>query len=288
MTPKLSRNKHVYTMAAGHAPAYEIGLGETVLVETWDAFGGRYTDPEGGTGVEDRANPATGPIAVRGIEAGDTVAVEILGISPLSPGILRTRELVKEIPIVGEHAFFDEWRWRLRPMIGVLGVAPAEGELDNHSPGEHGGNLDTNDVCAGATLHLRAQVQGGQLAMGDVHALMGEGESNGMGIEVGAHITLRVWKEDDPLTHHPYVVLDDKAIVIISAKTLDEAAWMAVDTMQQIVMERLQVAQDTARLLVGVLGQLRISQIVNPLKTVRMEMPLRRDGQRWYLPEHVA
>lgn len=211
----------------------------------------------------------------------------ILGVTPLSPGILRTRELVKKIPIVGEYAVFDEWRWRLRPMIGVLGVAPAEGELDNHAPGEHGGNLDTNDVCAGATLHLRAQVQGGLLAMGDVHALMGEGESNGMGIEVGAHITLRVRKEGDPLTHHPYVVLGDRAIVIISARTLDEAAWTAVATMQQIVIDRLQVAQDTARLLVGVLGQLRISQIVNPLKTVRLEMPLRWNGQQWYLPEQI-
>ena len=43
------------------------------------------------------------------------------------------------------------------------------------------------------------------------------------------------------------------------------------------------VDADTARLLVGVLGNVRISQIVNPLKTVRVDMPLVQCEDRWVI-----
>ena len=280
---KLGKRKHVYSFSATHKPVYEIDLGETVIVETWDAFAGRYTEPDGGQNVLNKANPATGPIAIRGVEPGDTLAIRILGIRPVGAGILRSGSLLKKIRIAGDYAFFDDLQWRMQPMIGVLGLAPAQGEQENHMPGMHGGNLDTNDVCSGAVLHLQAQVPGGLLAMGDVHALMGEGESNGMGLEVGANITLQVCKEDRPPTPFPYILLNGKLIVVSSAQTLDEAARTAVDEMRRIVIEQLNVDTDTARLLVGVLGNVRISQIVNPLMTVRVDMPLVRQADRWVL-----
>ena len=128
-------------------------------------------------------------------------------------GILRSGEQVKLIPIMGDYALFDRWRWPLRPMLGVIGVAPATGELDCMIPGMHGGNLDTNDVCPGSTLHLKAE-------------------------------------------------------------TLDAASWMAVEEMRRILTDHFDADADTARWLTGVLGHVRVSQIVNPLKTVRVELPL--------------
>ena len=59
-----------------------------------------------------------------------------------------------------------------------------------------------------------------------------------------------------------------------SAETLDEPAATAVDAMRQIVMMHTECDAARARALVGLLGQLRVSQIVNPQKTVRLEMPL--------------
>lgn len=284
----LSRDHHVFSFCANHAPTYEIDCNEIVCVETWDAFAGRYTEPDGGPSKGERTNPATGPISVRGIEPGDTLAVEILGIAPKGTGILRSGELLKKIPIVGDHAFFDNYKWRMMPMIGVIGVMPSEGDFGCQLPGPYGGNLDTNDVCAGATIQFHVQIPGGLLGMGDVHARMGEGETNGMGIEAAADITLRVHKEPDPLTHLPYIVMPDRVIVVASEKTLDEAAAVAVEDMKRIVRERLNVDADTARLLVGVLGNLRISQIVNPLKTVRLEMPLIKTKTAWTLPKEIS
>jgi acetamidase/formamidase len=62
---------------------------------------------------------------------------------------------------------------------------------------------------------------------------------------------------------------------------LDNAAWKAVEEMRKIVMSTLQFDEDEARLLVGLLGNVRVSQIVNPKKTARVEMPLVRTGEGW-------
>ena len=119
--------------------------------------------------------------------------------------------------------------------------------------------------------------------MGDVHAYMGEGESNGMGIEVAADITLRIRKWNDNLSSRPFIVREDSLISVASANTLDEAAWSAVEEMRRMIMSALNVDADEARIMVGVLGNVRVSQIVNPKKTVRVEMPVVRKGDKWQI-----
>ena len=59
----------------------------------------------------------------------------------------------------------------LKPMIGVIGLAPAEGSIPTGTPGKHGGNMT---VRSGASLYLQAAVEGGLFGCGDAHALMGD------------------------------------------------------------------------------------------------------------------
>jgi len=279
---KLSREKHVYEVSADSAPAYEIDLGETVIVEVWDAFAGRYTVRRDEDDDESRANPITGPICVRGLEPGDIAAIEIINVKTVDQGLLRAASGWKIIDINNEVAAYSETlNIPLKPMIGVLGVAPAKGVLDGRTPDDCGGNMDTNDVCAGSTLCLTVQVSGGLLVMGDVHAYMGEGESNGMGIEVAADITLKVSKWDEKLSSRPFIVREDALISIASEDTMDAACWKAVEEMRKIVMSALSVDKDEARLLVGVLGNVRVSQIVNPIMTARVEMPIVKITNGW-------
>ena len=279
---RLSRGNYVYELSAGSKPAYMIGPGETVIVEVWDAFAGKYTVRKDERDDEARANPATGPIFVNGIEPGDIVAIEILDIELVDQGVLHLGSGWKVLDIDDDMAVYNQClKIPIRPMIGVIGIAPAEGILDCRTPGDQGGNMDTNDVCPGSTLCLKAQVPGGLLVLGDVHAYMGEGESNGMGIEVAADVTLRVNKWDEDLSSRPFIVRKDALISIASEDTLDNAAWKAVEEMQKMVMSTLQVDADEARLLVGLLGNVRVSQIVNPKKTVRVEMPMVRTGEGW-------
>lgn len=279
---RLSREKYVYELSAGCPPAYEVGLGETVIVEAWDAFAGRYTARKDEEDDETRANAATGPIYIRGLEPGDIAAIEIMNVKPVGQGILRSASGWRLIDIDdGAAAYSEDLSIPLKPMIGFMGIAPARGILDGKTPRDCGGNMDTNDVCAVSTLCLTTQVSGGLLAMGDVHAYMGDGESNGMGIEVAADITLRVHKWDENLSSRPFIVREDALISIASEDTLDKAAWKAVEEMRKIVMLALDVDADEARLLVGVLGNIRVSQIVNPRMTARVEMPLVKTADGW-------
>ena len=110
---------------------------------------------------------------------------------------------------------------------------------------------------------------------------MGEGESNGMGIEVAADVTLRIGKWDEALSSLPFIIRESELTSIASDDTLDSAAWKAVQEMRKIVVSALGVDADEARVLVGLLGNVRISQIVNPRKTVSVEMPLVRTDKGW-------
>ena len=83
------------------------------------------------------------------------------------------------------------------------------------------------------------------------------------------------------LTEEQQYVREDALITIASADTLDAAAWRAVEEMRRIVTLALNVDEDEARILVGVLGNVRVSQIVNPKKTARVEMPLVKTADGW-------
>ena len=105
---KLSREKHIYEVSADSAPAYEIDLGETVIVEVWDAFAGRYTVRRDEDNDESRANPITGPIYVRGLEPGDIAAIEIINVKTVDQGLLRAASGWKVIDIDNEVAAYSE------------------------------------------------------------------------------------------------------------------------------------------------------------------------------------
>jgi amidase len=82
--------------------------------------------------------------------------------------------------------------WPQRPMFGVIGVAPESGSIGTFEAARHGGNLDDNENRIGATIHLPVFQPGGLLAIGDMHASMGDGEISGTGVEIGGTATIKV------------------------------------------------------------------------------------------------
>ncbi len=72
--------------------------------------------------------------------------------------------------------FKDKIRVPIRPMVGVIGVAPAEGEAPTGTPGLHGGNMDCTLVSAGSRVYFTVGVEGALFGAGDLHAAMGDGE----------------------------------------------------------------------------------------------------------------
>jgi len=274
---RVSRDHTFTEFSPDLAPVCEVDEGEWVLVETWDCFGGEMAP---GKRREDitpgLANPTTGPIALRKAQPGDVVRVTIASIEPAERGFVSSEGQYRFIGLANGFALFsEEVRLPIRPMIGVIGVAPAEAPVKTTFPGTHGGNMDTVDVKPGAQLFLRAQVAGALVGLGDVHACQGDGEVAGQGLEIPAEVLLRLDIERQPLpTPNPYIVVDGRLTLIASAPTFEECIGEALGEMVDVVADRMRMSAAEARMLISLVGDVRISQIVNPLVTARAVMPI--------------
>jgi amidase len=199
---KLSHGPLYYEFSRHPEPRLRIQPGETILVETEDAFSGQIRTSE------DRrdkikipySNALTGPIWVEGAEPGDALAVKILEIRPIA-GQCATRtadpkQLCEWLGIDCPHGthvctildgkiFWDEHLTiPYTPMLGCLGTAPDWGSPTTGPAGPHGGNMDIKEVAPGSTVYLPVFVPGGYLYLGDAHAAMGDGELSATGLEM--------------------------------------------------------------------------------------------------------
>ncbi len=227
------------------------------------------------------ANPATGPIAVTGALPGQALKVTVLDIAPEAVGHISAgptgghrRLEIQE----GEVVFDESIRIPTAPMIGVLGVVPAEGSWTTMECGPFGGNLDTNDVAPGATVYLPVFRPGGLFVVGDVHAVMGDGEIGGQGLEVAAEVTLRVDVEPHPLSPSIYLYRDDELMTIGTAESLDEACDVAARAMAAVIARTGVMDEFSAMKFLGLAGELRVGQNCCSVKSARVALPLR------YLP----
>ena len=206
----LKLGKLYYEISRHNPPALTIAPGETVAVETEDAFSGQIRQ-EGDRRDTVRfpyGNPQSGPIYVEGAEPGDSLAVHIEKIEArLGQAATRTAGPGG----LGEYLGLDVphgtricpvrdgkvwWSPNLgipyAPMVGVMGTAPDMGVPTTGPAGPHGGNMDIKEVTEGNTLYLPVFVSGALLHVGDVHAAQGDGELCGTALEMPATVTIRV------------------------------------------------------------------------------------------------
>ena len=278
----------VNVMSKDNKPVAFAKDGDTVIFETLDCFGCQLTSEDQNMGGLDwsNINPATGPLYVEGAKAGDVLKVEILNIQLDDHGVMIhcegervtgsvvKGEVTKILPIENGCAKFnDKLSFPLRPMIGVIGTAPAGEGIPTGTPGAHGGNMDCKRIGAGTTLYLPVNVDGALLAMGDMHAVMGDGEVGVCGVEIAGAITVRISVLKDCTLPTPFLLTDEQAMAVCSAKTADEAADKATLAMHNFLTGELGMDGHDAGMLLSVAGDLRVCQVVDPEKTFRMELP---------------
>ncbi len=192
-------------------------------------------------------------------------------------GVLRERFSGTSFRMVaierGEAVLPGGVRVPLRPMIGVIGVAPAGEAVPCGSPGPHGGNMDTRLIGEGATVYLPVGVPGALLAAGDLHAAMGDGEICGTGVEVAGPRHPAGGRAPRPRARSiPLVETAEVVATIASAVTLDEAADLATRDMADLLCGRIGLSVGDATMLMSVAGELQVSQVVDPLKTARFAL----------------
>ena len=259
--------------------------GETVLVETKNAFGDQTLEPGDTLDdlVLDACDPLTGPLFVETAERGDTLAVTIEHIETIGPGmqgVIPDFGII-EWPTTPVH-FFEprngkiEWlrgiEIELRPSLGAIGVAPAEGEVGSIWPGDHGGNMDTKYVRAGSTVYFPVFHPGALLVLGDCHQLQGDGELCGVAPETDAEVTLRVDVVKGKTIRRPRIMAADRFMTIASAETLEQAVKIAVRDTIDLLVEEKGLTEEEAYLLITIKADVEICQVVDPLMTVRVAM----------------
>jgi len=281
---RVCRDNVIYSFGADNPPALRTALPARLTFETQDCFGGQIKSSEDIVALVDftRVNPATGPVYLAGIHPGDVLAVHIADIRVCSPGImvatpgagllgeLVTMPETKILDIYGGHVHFGGLSLPLAPMVGVIGVAPAGLGVSCGTPGSHGGNMDTILVAAGSTLFLPVAVEGALLAMGDLHALMGDGEIMVSGVEVAGEVDVTVTKAHGWQLEHPLVITPDQVAVIASAPTFDEAAEIATRQMALWLQRETGFSLNEAGMFLSAAGHLQVCQMVDPWKTSRM------------------
>jgi acetamidase/formamidase len=244
----------------------------------------------------DRVDAAVGPFEVEGARPGDALRVELLSIRPgdwgwsgifRDFGLLRGRfedDLVvwsiddrTARPVRG---FLRPIPLPTQPMLGWIGVAPPTGDLGMIPPQVHGGNLDNRLHVAGTQLDLPVQREGALLMLGDPHALQGDGEVCGTGIETPATVEIRVEVLRDTALPGPRARVRTPAtpaqrwlVTEGVGPDLRAAARAATEAMVDLLVGRGFSAQESY-LLLSVTGHLRISEVVDdPNAVVSMMFP---------------
>jgi amidase len=288
--PVIPDSSVVYSLSAEDSPAMTVDPGSRVVFVTQDCFSNQVTpdSPDLSRVRWETVNPATGPLAVRGSEPGDTLVVDILDISLPDRGLMVTLpglgalapvigdSTVRFLPIRGEQIVFnDRIRLPAKPMVGVIGTAPAGVPIPCGTPGVHGGNLDTRFIAPGARVYLPVFVSGAGLALGDLHALMGDGEIVICGVEIAGEVTVRVDLVRRKRIPSPIVETADSWMFLASAVDLDEAVQLSIEHALAFLRDRVSLSVIDLGLLLSIAGHTQISQIVDPLKTARMCVPKR-------------
>lgn len=288
MANELTRDKAFFAFAPDVASVMSVRQGEEVLLQTHDCFSGQLKSSADTLETLDWSitNPATGPIFIEGTKPGDILRVDLIEVKATGPSVMVA---VPEVGTLGdritqmettilEHTddsviYKGRVKVRQNPMLGVIGVAPAEGSIPNSTPGSHGGNMDCTLVTTGASLFLTVGVEGALFGCGDMHAVMGDGEIVICGAETPGEVRLSAQVVPIEGLPTPFIENDELVAVISSAETVDEAYKMAIHQMHDFLTKVAGLTVNDAALLMSLVGNLKFCQVVDPLLTVRFEFP---------------
>jgi acetamidase/formamidase len=302
------------TFSRAHPVLARIKTGEVVSTRTLDASG----RDEMGTVRAGPPNPLTGPFYVEGAEPGDALVIRFvrvrmnrnwgwtnyrLGLYSLMPesieGIYSNRyrpgEIMKErvsvvpwdldlqrqtVKLREPSSAVHKMEFAARPMLGCVGVAPAGDFAPTSSPsGNYGGNLDYNEIGEGTTVILPVFHPGALLFIGDGHALQGDGEPTGTGIETSMDVDFTVQLRKKANVAGPRAETSEHIISIGSqpefASSTNRGLQLATSDMVNWLTSEYKMEPWAAHLLIGYQGRYDIVTVAGSvaLKIPKKQLP---------------
>jgi amidase len=284
--------QHYHVTIGSHEPVLRIADGDSVVTTTVDARGRDAT----GEPITAGGNPQTGPFYVEGAEVGDTLAVRFDSLQPNRPrGWSRTilapnvvdPEYVRELPTEEPIAEWEIDRERgtatlvqpetklgrltlpLNPMLGCFGVAPARGEaISTGTSGPHGGNMDYKGFVAGVTVFFPVLAPGALLHVGDGHAIQGDGEIVGTGIEISFDVQFTVNLIKGQRIGWPRMENADYIVTVGNARPLDQALQHATTEMTRWLQDGYGLDARATGILLGMAVEYEVGNVFDPAYTM--------------------
>jgi amidase len=210
---------------------------------------------------ENFVTPSTGPIFIEGAAPGDEVVVEFINVEVvgtsytcLLKGVGLMRDHMREVPLTrtyevsnGVIKFDEKISIPLRPMVGIVGSTPVD-PIRVFFASDHGGNIDDRNCTIGSHVHLPVYHAGALVALGDVHASQGDGETL-MGVETDSLITARIHLIKGTGLKSIRVETPDRWSIVAHGDSLDDCIHLAAVRAASFLNEKLGLTTEEATLL---------------------------------------
>jgi len=272
-------------------PALTVASGDTVITETLDAAGFDKDGVQRANGP----NPMNGPIFVDGARPGDALKVEIVRMTPnratgwtravlagnvVDPEVVRTlppRDKVTwsidrqggTVQLSDAPAGLENFVLPLEPMIGCFGVAPTLGQaFSTATSAENGGNMDYRGFGPGATIWFPVATEGALFFLGDCHAVQGDGEIVGTGVETSYEVEVRLTVEKARKLVWPRGETADDILSVGNARPLDQALQHATTDMFNWLTSDYGLSPVAASHLMGQAVRYDVGNVYDPAYTM--------------------
>jgi amidase len=292
---------HYHNTLGSHEPVLHIKPGDSVITTTVDARG-RNAE---GEFVASRPNPQTGPFYIEGAEVGDTLVMYLDHLVPnrtmgwgngsLAPNVGDPISVAEESEAfrwmdtfwhvdteMGTAALTEpegklgNFKLPIEPMLGCFGVAPKNGEaISTATSAENGGNMDYNGFVSGVTVYFPVFVPGALLFVGDGHALQGDGEISGTGIEISFDVQFTINLIKGKQIGWPRGENADYIFTAGNARPLDQALQHATTEMLRWLQADYGLSTREATLLLGYTVEYKVGNVFDPAYTMICKIPKR-------------
>ena len=286
-----------HTSIGPHEPVLQVTSGDTITTTTVDGAGKDATNEP----VTPNGNPQTGPFYVKEAQPGDSLAVTFDSLRPnrkigytsgvIAPNVLdfdytsrfedaRNRldweidfENHTATPVGFEDLPVGKLKIPLRPMVGCFGVAPPRGQaISTATSDTHGGNMDYKEFVEGVTVYLPVFVEGALFHLGDGHAVQGDGEIVGTGIEISLDVTFTLRVIKGKTIQWPRAINTTHIMAIGNARPLDQAVQHATTEMIRFLEDDYSLDARTIHILMGQAVEYDIGNIFDPAYTMACKM----------------
>ena len=283
----------VYYNAIGwHEPVLQIAPGDSVSTTTVDARGWDIN----GEQVAERGNPMTGPFYIEGAEAGDTLVVTLDKLYPnrtmgwtavrIAPNVLDPGF----VPEFADDAEVGEWEvdlekgtttlikpqtrlagveLPLQPMVGCFGVAPPRRQaISTATSSTHGGNMDYRGFVQGVKVYFPVAAPGALFHLGDGHAVQGDGEIVGTGVEISFDVTFTVNLIKGKAIGWPRLEDEEYIKTVGNARPLDQCVQHATTEMLNWLQQDFGLDARSAHMMLGQCVQYDMGNVFDPAYTM--------------------